>query len=169
MAELGRGAIVGAVSGVIYGPLNWLIINIGINLINGNLDNWIARLITDGGWLLGCIVKNLISGLAFGLILGLVFAVLYDKLPGKTPTIKGVVISIIYWVIIPLGLPVLTYLYRWGFEGFYWEFVYGGMWKATAIGLGPSIIWGWLLGYFWENDKLGKLIGKLLGKRRVKF
>jgi len=39
MAELSRGAEAGAVSGVIYGPANWLIINIGVNFLYGNLDS----------------------------------------------------------------------------------------------------------------------------------
>lgn len=141
MAELGKGAKAGGVSGVIYGPVNWLIINIGIN--------GVAHVMTDGMWILGCITKNIISGVVLGLIFGLIFAALYDKLPGKTPAIKGIVISIIYWVTIPLGLPVLSTLYRWGFEGLYWDFI----WKPTAIGLGTSIIWGLLLGSFW--DRLG--------------
>lgn len=157
MAELFRGAEAGAVSGVIYGPVNWLIINIGINLPYGNLGHWVAGLMTDGMWFLDCIIKNLISGVILGLIFGLMFAALYDKLPGKTPTIKGIVISIIYWVTIPLGLPVLSYLYRWGFEGLYWFFSSPSKWMPTAIGLGTSIIWGWLLGHFWKSERLGRL------------
>jgi len=152
-----RGAIVGVVSGVIYGPLNWLVINLGINFINGNLYWWVTSLIARGGYILDCVVQNLISGLVLGLFLGLGFAFLYKKLPGNTSIIKGIVISIVYWLIIPLGLPILAYLIRGGFDYFYWGFIYGGMWKATVIGLGPSLLWGWLLGYFWESDKLRKL------------
>ena len=40
MVELGRGVKVGAASGVIYGPVNWLVINIGLNLPYGHLGNW---------------------------------------------------------------------------------------------------------------------------------
>lgn len=152
MSKLGRGVKVGATSGVIYGPLNWLIINMGLNLPYGHLGNWISRIMTDGTWYLGCITINLVSGLIFGLIFGLLFAALYDKLPGKTSTMKGIMISIIYWFTIPLGLPVLANLYRWGLEGLYWF-----SWQPTLIGLGTSIIWGWLLGRFWASERLGKL------------
>jgi len=164
IADLARGAKAGVVSGVIYGPVNWLIINIGINLINGNLGNWVTRFMTGGMWLLDCIIKNLISGLIFGLILGLIFAAVYDKLPGKTPTVKGIVISIIYWVTIPLGLPVLSYLNQWGFEGLHLFFSSPTNWVPTVIGLPTSIIWGWLLGYFWESDWLGKLYARMSTK-----
>jgi hypothetical protein len=107
---------------------------------------------TDGMWSLGCIAQNLVSGLVFGLIFGLIFAALYDRLPGKTPTIKGIMVSIVYWFTIPLGLPVLANLYRWGLEGLYWF-----LWEPTFIGLGTSIIWGWLLGHFWASERSGKL------------
>ena len=139
MAELSRGAEAGAVSGVIYGPANWLIINIGVNFLYGNLDSWVAHVMADVMGYLSCIAENLVSGL----ILGLIFATLYDKFPGRTSAIKGIVISIIYWVAIPLGLPVVSSLYRWGFEGLYWAFD----WRPTAIGLDTSMIWGgrWVL------------------------
>jgi hypothetical protein len=156
-AELFRGAKAGAVSGIIYGPVNWLIINIGINLPYGNLGNWVARIMTNGMWALNCIIMNLIPGAILGLIFGLIFATLYDKLPGKTPPIKGIVISIIYWVAIPLGLPVLSYLNRWGSEGLYEFFSSSSNWMPTVIGLGALIIWGWLLGRFWESERFGEL------------
>ena len=146
-AELLRGAKAGAISGIIYGPINWLSINIGINLSYGTLGNWIARTITQGTWALTCIIKNIIGGVIGGMIFGVIFAVLYDKLPGKTSGIKIIIISIIYWVAIPLGLPVLNTLRLWGFEGFFWGF----MWEPTLIGLVTSIIWGWLLGFFWDR------------------
>ena len=157
MAALFRGATAGAVSGVIYGPVNWLIINIGINLPYGDLGNWVNRIMTDGMWALNCIITNLISGVILGLVFGLIFAALYDKLPAKTPAIKGIVISIIYWVAMPLGLPVLSYLYRWGFEGLYEFFSWSSNWMPTAIGLGALIMWGWLLGRFWGSERFGKL------------
>jgi len=152
-----RGAKAGVVSGVIYGPVNWLIINIGINLPYGNLGNWFAGIMTDGMWALNCIIMNLISGVILGFVFGMMFAALYDKLPGKTPAIKGIMISIFYWVALPLGLPVLSYLYRWGFEGLDWFFSSPSNWMPTAIGLGALIIWGWLLGRFWQSERFGKL------------
>ena len=158
MARLSRGATAGAVSGVIYGPVNWLIINIGISLPYGNLGNWVARIMTNGMWALGAmIIMNLIFGIILGLIFGLIFAALYDKLPGKTSAIKGIVISLIYWVAIPLGLPVIQHLNWYGLEGLCWFFSSPFSWMPTAIGLGTLIIWGWLLGRFWESERFGKL------------
>jgi len=157
-AELFRGAKAGAVSGVIYGAINAPIINMGINLIDGNLGNWIARIMTDGWfWLGGAILMNIFFGVILGLIFGLIFVALYDKLPGKTPTIKGIVTSIIYWVTIPLGLSVLFHLNQSGFEGLHEFFSGPHNWMPTAIGLGVLIIWGWLLGRFWESERFGKL------------
>jgi hypothetical protein len=134
------------------------IINIGINLIDGNLGDWVARIMTDGWfWLGGAILLNIIFGVILGLIFGLVFVALYNKLPGKTPTIKGIVTSIIYWVAIPLGLSVLFHLNQSGFEGLHLFFSSSSNWMPTAIGLGTLIIWGWLLGRLWESERFGKL------------
>jgi len=160
MAELLRGAKAGAVSGVIFGALLGSIGNIVINviyaIINGRLDWFVASLMTDGMGTLGPILVYIIYGLIGGLIFGLMFAALYDKLPGKTPAIKGIVTSIIFWGVLLLGLPALVNLYRWGFEGLYW-FVCDSFYQEQAVvGLGTSILWGWLLGRFWASERLGK-------------
>ena len=155
IAELLRGAKAGAVSGVIFGALLGSIGNIGLNvingIINGRLEWFVASLMTEGMMWLGPIIVYIIFGVIGGLIFGLMFAALYDKLPGKTPKSKGIVTSIIFWVVLILGFPALANLYRWGFEGLY-EFVCGSFYQTQAvIGLGTSILWGWLLGRFWER------------------
>ncbi len=150
MVHLVRGAKAGAVSGVIYGAVNVLIINIGINLISGQLGNWIAGIMTDGLWLVGAILLNSIVGVIGGLIFGLIFVALYDKLPGTTPTDKGIVMSIIHWAAISLGLSVLFYP-----DGLGMFFSNARIWRPIVISLGTSILWGWLLGHFWESGRPG--------------
>jgi nitrous oxidase accessory protein len=148
MIHLVRGAKAGAVSGVIYGAANTPIINTGINLINGQLGNFVAGIMTDGLWLVGATLMNSILGTVFGLIFGLIFVVLYDRLPGITPTDKGIVTSIIHWAVIPLGLSVLSYP-----EDLSMFFRSPSNWRIIVIGLGTSILWGWLLGHFWERER----------------
>jgi parallel beta-helix repeat protein len=151
MVHLVRGAKAGAVSGVIYGAVNAPIINIGINLISGQLGNWIAGIMTDGLWLLAAILMNSVIGVIAGSIFGLIFVVLYDRLPGTTPTDKGIVMSIIHWAAIPLGLSVRLYMF----------FSNARIWRPIVIGLGTSILWGWLLGHFWESGRPGPRPGKI--------
>jgi hypothetical protein len=164
MAELLRGAKAGAVSGIIFGALLGSIGNIGLNLINGiingNLEYFVASLTTERMMSLGPIIVYIIFGVIGGLIFGLMFAAIYEKLPGKTPKSKGIVTSIIFWVVLILGFPALYNLYRWGFEEFYW-FVRGSFYQEQAvIGLGTSILWGWLLGRFWERARARTLMVK---------
>jgi len=156
MVHLVRGAKAGAVSGVIYGAVNVLIINIGINLINGQLGNFVTGIMTDGLWLVGATLMNSILGAVLGLIFGLIFVVLYDRLPGITSTDKGIVTSIIHWAAIPLGVSVLFYP-----EGLSVFFRSSRNWRVILIGLGTSILWGWLLGHFWERGRPGLRPGKI--------
>jgi parallel beta-helix repeat protein len=166
MVHLVRGAKAGAVSGAIYGALNTPIINIGINLINGQLGNWVTGIMTDGLWLVGATLMNTILGAVLGLIFGLIFVVLYDRLPGITPTDKGIVTSIIHWAVIPLSLSVL-----FSPEGLSMFFSSHRNWRPIVIGLGMSILWGWLLGHFWERGRpdppLGKIKTRMLSPVKV--
>jgi hypothetical protein len=170
MIHLVRGAKAGALSGVIYGAVQSPLINFGgwvygsiraqqRNLPVQSFGDWVAGIMQP--WFLGTIILGIIIGVVSGLIFGLIFVALYDKLPGKTPAMKGIVTSLIYMAAIPLGLPVLISLTRWGFEdlmaGFYWFFLSPFNWLPIAIGLGTSILWGWLLGHFWASKRLGKL------------
>lgn len=65
---------------------------------------------------------------------------------------KAFVVSLIYWVTIPLGLPVLSQLAKYGVEGLYWFVLDVSAWLPTAIGLGTSMLWGWLLGRLWTRE-----------------
>jgi len=166
MVELFRGAKAGVVSGIICSAVNSPLINFGFwvygsiraqqyNLPVQSFGDWVASIMQP--WFLASIILSIIVGVIGGLIFGLMFAGLYDKLPGKTSAIKGIVISIIQWVAIPLGLPVIQHLNWYGFEGLYWFFSSPFSWMPTAIGLGTLIIWGWLLGRLWESERFGKL------------
>ncbi len=166
MAALSRGAKAGAVSGVIYGAVTSPLINFGLwvygsiraqqyNLPAQTFGDWVVGMVQP--WFLASIIANIIVGVIGGLIFGFAFVGLYNKLPGKTPEIKGIVISIIHWVSIPLGLPVIFHLNLYGFEGLYWFFCSPFNWMPTAIGLGALIMWGWLLGRFWGSERFGKL------------
>lgn len=159
MAALFRGTIAGAVSGVIHGAVTPLIINIVIHrpfMHGGHLARSLAYVMRD---YFVVVPMSTVFGVIFGVIFGLIFVALYDRLPGKTPAIKGIMTSLIYWIAIPLCLTLRAYLHEWGFEGLYLLFDPDGfeIWGLIAIELPLSIIWGWLLGRFWESEWLGRL------------
>ena len=108
------------------------------------------------------IIPSIIFGVISGLLFGSLFIVLYDKLPGKTPMRKGVVTAISYWAAAYLGFPVIVYLImglfaNWGFDSMvsYFTNINHG-WPIITVGLGTTLLWGWLLGRFWTSDRLGK-------------
>ena len=166
LPRLSRGAKVGSVSGIISGAVQSPIQNFGGNIV------WmlIARLrnlpvasfmdIVAGimqSWFLVTIIISIIFEFIAGLFLGLIFVVLFDKLPGKTPKRKGIVMSIIYWLALPVGIPMLRNVRDWGLEGLI-VFLTGYFnWVNSAISLIPAILWGWLLGRFWISERFGKL------------
>jgi hypothetical protein len=167
MAGLLKGAKVGAVSGVFSGAVISPIMNFGswpvvwlrrrlLNLpIYSTFESHIAT-VMQPRYLVTIIIMSIIFEVFLGLIFGLIFAGLYDKLPGKTPKKKGIVMSIIYWLAIPVGISVLREIRYGGLLGLYWFFMGSGIW-VTALGLIPSILWGYMLGRFWTSKRLGKL------------
>jgi hypothetical protein len=165
MAGLLRGAKAGAISGVFSGAVISPIMNLGgnfvsslrarlLNLPYSSFESWIASIMQP--WFLASIIMSIIFEVILGSIFGLIFAVLYDKLPGKTPKRKGFVMSIIYWLAIPMGISIFRSIRYDGLIGLCWFFMGSGIW-LTALGLIPSLLWGYLLGRFWAREKPGKL------------
>lgn len=154
MPESGiMAAKAGARAGALYGPISYLLAGIGANIEN-SINNPLWR-----GWgavffdpeypvlLIPSLIISLIMGLIIGTAFGYVFAAHYDNLPGQTSATKGIMVSIIYWVTVPLGLSVLSNLDQF--------FTHPYVWLPSAFALGPSILWGGLLGRFWERERSG--------------
>ena len=166
MARLSRGAKAGSVSGVITGAVQSPIQNFGNNIVHKiifRLRNLPVTPFIDTvagimqPWFLASIFISIIFEAIAGIFFGLIFVALFDKLPGKTPIRKGVMMSIIYWLALPVGIPMLRYIRDWGLEGLIFFLTGYFNWVASAISLIPAILWGWLLGRFWTSERLGKL------------
>jgi hypothetical protein len=150
IAKLGRGVMAGTISGAIHGPVSWLMVNIGMNLVLGHLGSWFDYFLTET-WMLRSIAGYIWSGAIFGLIFGLIFVAIYNKLPGKTSTTKLLSISIIHWLFMPPGLLTLVNLYlQEGVEGLHmflsWYL------QPSAFFLFSSILWGWLWMHFFASE-----------------
>ena len=163
--ELSRGAKAGAVSGIISGAIHspiqnlggmfvWILIGRLRNLPVASFEDRIAGIMQP--WFLASIMGQIIIEVIAGLIFGLIFVALFDKLPGKTPTMKGIVMAIIYWLALPVGIPMLRDLRDGGLEGLIMFLTGYHNWVFSAISLIPAILWGWLLVRFWTRERLGK-------------
>jgi hypothetical protein len=172
--ELNMGAKVGAVSGVISGAvfaplsllLSWIIGTLTFRP-NDELGQYVSfeRYVADtflSPYFVTHLVPSIILGVIAGVLFGSLFIVLYDKLPGNTPTMKGIVTGIIYWAAAYPGFVLLSGIIMGGFfwggfdslVSFFTNINHGG--PIITVGLGTSLLWGWLLGRFWTSERLGK-------------
>ncbi|MEM2878419.1 MAG: hypothetical protein QXG10_02585 [Candidatus Hadarchaeales archaeon] len=138
MAEYGRGIKAGVVAGIIYGIiLLVLVIALADALMPGFWT--IAGAAGLAGPAIAIFATGMVvGGIIGGLIFGVIYAAAYGSLPG-TSVVKGIILGIIFWLIFSVALnygTVITYpLY-------------------ALLGLIASLIWGALVGFFW--DKFGK-------------
>ena len=146
MVKLFKGAKAGAISGAIYGALGGPIGNIALwlqfNWLNPRnrttLWEMLVRLFAER-WFWVSIMMSTIIGVIVGLFFGRIFLDNYDTVPGKTPAMKGIVISICQWIVLLLLVAA----------------PFG--WATVTVSLGHSMLWGQLLVHFWERERLGKL------------
>ena len=85
MKDLSKGLKVGALSGIIYGSLGYLISQIIFYLSEG---------LEIPFYVISSVLIGAIFGLILGIIVGIIFAVVYKWLPGTTSLIKGIIFSI---------------------------------------------------------------------------
>lgn len=140
MAEYGRGIKAGVVAGIIYGIILTVLV---AALAEAIMPGFWGVVSTAGAGLTGAVigifaVMLIIGGAIGGLIFGAVYAAAYGSLPGSS-VVKGIIIAIIFWLVFSVGL----------------NYSYVSRYPAYAgIGLVSSLVWGALVGVFW--DKFGK-------------
>lgn len=83
-------------------------------------------------------VVVIVGGIIGGLILGAIYGWAFPRLPGGRPILKGVIFGVILWVLLSVlaGLGNIQY----GI-GYYFA--------QVGVGLVASLLFGWLLGYFY--------------------
>lgn len=159
MAELGRWAKAGIVAGIFYAILSAILGAIVIFIFKETIMEYAEEALINVG-ITGTDVESLlvfifpamifgiiIGGIIFGLIFGLIYAALYNSLPGSTSVAKAIILSIIAWLIFSVGLGYSN-IASFGIA----YYVIG----SIVIGIITWIIWGYLLGRFW--DRFGKAV-----------
>ena len=150
MTEWGRGAKAGLVSGLIYGILSGVIWAAGfavfVPLEEIREVYFPAKLFMEFGpefsletlrmiGVVSMFIAGIILGIVFGTIFGVIFAPTYMILPGKASLTKGIIFWVVFCILLPLAGVVLFGYICW----------------ITAINFIPMIIYGALLGLFWDR------------------
>jgi len=114
----------------------------------------------------GAIIGGAISGLIIGAIIGLIYAVLYNTIPGKTAITKGIATGVMYFVI--QLIIILLFLHHPGYleyseiAGILASRLHSSIDPAllSLIDIGFTfiltiifVIFGYLLGWFWNRFK----------------
>jgi hypothetical protein len=145
LAEFGRGIKAGVVSCVINGVIFGIMMAVVISIWTTEFAVAIGATIPAEGvvvladmWVVGAVIGSIIGGIIGGIIFGAIYAAVYGHLPGATSVVKGIVLSIIVWLVlgVPLNFAVIAALPI-----------------VAVLGLISSLIWGALIGVFW--DKFG--------------
>ena len=158
MTDIVRGIKAGIVSGIVYGIIigilsaivtyiMWDTIFAAYESFFGDLGMsglFTAAQISLSTQIISGFIGGIIGGVIFGLIFGLIYAALYNSLPGSTSMMKGIVLMLIVWLILSVGLGFFSI----GMFGMTYYIV-----NSVVVGLIGTIIWGYLLGTFW--DKFG--------------
>jgi hypothetical protein len=122
LVELGRGVKAGILAGLVYGILYAISVPIFFYFF-ASLLGFRTSPSLWGGYYVQLIVNPftlIIGGPILGLILGIIYAFTYNWLPGSRAQTKGVVLTLIVWVIIAsitLTTQLPTFLFVSEIEG----------------------------------------------------
>jgi len=147
MKDFGRGVKVGVCTGIIYGIISPIFL-----LISGEYNYLYST--TSGNflviiWVFGTLIYGIIFGIIYGLIFGLIYAAVYDKIPGTSSTVKGIILSLLLWLIFSFStfmfitsLPISRSTYD----------------NTIIITLLGFLLLGFLVGVFWDKFKPSETI-----------
>ncbi len=133
MAEFKRGATAGLRAGVIFGVILAIM---GVVYVYATLaPGYIIR--TER--VIGLIIGYAIAGGIVGIIFGAIYATAYKHLPGGKSILKGLSLGIVWWIVVGLGI---GYILGNAIDAYY-----------VATSLISALIWGSLIGFFWDRYK----------------
>ena len=145
MKDFGRGVKAGACAGIIYGIISpiFLLISGGYNYLYSTPSGNFLIMIWVFSTLL-TLLYSIIYGIICGIIFGLIYAAVYDKIPGTSSTVKGIILSLLFWLI---------------FSFFILWFVFSPIGRSTIFSntiitsLLVYLVFGFLVGMFWDRFK----------------
>ncbi len=137
MAEFGKGIKAGILAGVIEGVILIAVIAAMAETLLPGFWATMGALGSTGLAMTVFAIVGIIGGIFSGLIFGAIYAAAYGSLPGSS-IVKGMILSIVMWLVFSVAL-------NYGTIAQYPTY--------AAISLITSLLWGALVGIFW--DKFG--------------
>ena len=133
MTDFKRGMTAGAKAGAVFGIIFSIL---GIVYAYATLEPGYV-IVTERA--IGLVIGYIIAGAIVGAIFGAIYAAAYGSLPGAKSILKGLSLGILWWIVVGLGL---AYLLGTGVD----------IYNAVS-GLISALIWGALIGFFWDKYK----------------
>ena len=156
MADFGRGIKAGVVTGVVYAAIS--------AIFTFTLVGY-QYLYTSGFWDAAGLVP-LGGSIVRGIIFGAVFATLYNFLPGTTSVVKGVALSLFFWIVTMIEVIYTTLGWPWETNGIVdTGTYYGGTINLSSISLAlisimSALVFGALTGFLWDRFRAKKLLAE---------
>ncbi len=155
MSRLTSGGKAGLVAGILYGAIagsaNYLIflfhrasmMNTLSSILPTNSPFTVGQLYAFAMYVL--IVVFVLLGLILGAILGLIYGSLYDSLPGKRGVSKGLIFSVIVWLLLDLLFNIRNIINGVAY-----------IVESVLVGLVASVSYGLLLGVIFDRYLKGE-------------
>lgn len=169
MTEFKRGLKAGIVSGIIWGVIASTIgvLQAKIFLTEMSGFGYEMTLMAEQVFWQFVVMTYLlfiIIGIICGIIVGLIYAAVYNSLPSSKSIIKGIVLSLIFWLIFVVGIGFFLTMIGSGvgIDGIESSYI-----ESVAINLIECVIFGILLGLFWDKFGVNEEIPKEIPKTTI--
>jgi hypothetical protein len=165
LADFGRGIKAGVVTGIVY-----LVIYIVVGVLIVHESLYLTNLVHAAGLtpvvsaVYPSIASWLFNPVVRGIIFGVIFGALYNFLPGGTSIVKGMVLSLLLWIV--ALIEVIYTMPEWsGVRGTY----YGGTVVLSSIsfifvGIMFALLFGALTGLLWDRFRGRELTDERTGR-----
>ena len=127
---------------------------------------WSFMALTDPSFVFSFLFQYVVRGIVFGAV----FAALYDFLPSTASIVKGVVLSLFFWILALIGVIYTTPGWPWTNNGILTRVTfYGGTISMSSVGLAlggiiSALVFGALSGFLWNRFRAKELIEERKGR-----
>jgi hypothetical protein len=165
MADFGRGIKAGVAVAAIYLVISVILAAIG--LYASGLIYAAGLSISPGLMDSPFVIYSILAYIIRGIVFGAVFAAMYNYLPTVTSIVKGLLLSLFFWILTVVQVIYTTLGWAWPADGFSGSGTYySGNLSLSSVGLTlagiiSALAFGALTGFLWDRFR-----GKELAEER---